>query len=153
MRARGLRHIGPVSAVVGGLALAGVLCAPTASATVTGQGDVRTFGNSVLVTLQNIESTTDAPALCATVVSDSNDEAVITNLQEIYDGGIGVWWTTMPTATLHLAGQYTDSADYRVVSQCRDDDGAVQLADTVVTLPEGQLVGNPPRYSELFGPF
>lgn len=142
-----------VTAAAGALAVAGTFGAAPAAATVTGQGDVRTFGNSILVTLQNVDSSTDTPTRCATAVFDTADRPVITNLQEIYDGGFGIWWTTMPTETLHLAGHYTDSADYRVTSECRDDDGVVRLADTVVTLPEGELVGNPPRYSELFGPF
>ncbi|QDP10187.1 3-oxoacyl-ACP synthase [Prescottella equi] len=143
------------AAAAGALAVAGTFgAAPAAAtATVTGQGDVRTFGNSILVTMLNIDSTTDAPARCATVVFDTAGRPVITDLQEIYDGGLGIWWTTMPTETLHLAGQYTGSADYRVTTECRDDDGVVRLADTVVTLPEGELVGNPTRYSELFGPF
>ncbi|WP_433703023.1 3-oxoacyl-ACP synthase [Prescottella equi] len=136
-----------------GAAVAGTFGAAPAAATVTGQGDVRTFGNSILVTMLNIDSTTDAPTRCATVVFDTAGRPVITDLQEIYDGGLGIWWTTMPTETLHLAGQYTGSADYRVTTECRDDDGVVRLADTVVTLPEGEFVGNPPRYSELFGPF
>lgn len=151
MTGRRMRHI--IAAAAGALVVAGFLGTGPASATVTGQGDVQTFGNSILVTLQNIDSSTDAPTRCATVVFDSADQPVITNLQEIYDGGLGIWWTTMPTETLHLAGQYTDSADYRVTTECRDDDGVVQLTDTVVTLPEGELVGNPPRYSDLFGPF
>lgn len=148
-----IRRRHTVTAAGGALVVTAVLGAAPAAATVTGQGDVRTFGNSILVTLQNIDSTTDTPARCATVVFDTADQPVITNLQDIYDGGIGLWWTTMPTETLHLAGRYTDSADYRVTTECRDDDGVVGLTDTVVTLPEGELVGNPPRYSELFGPF
>ncbi|BCN79454.1 hypothetical protein [Prescottella equi] len=146
------RHVAGAAAA-GALAVAGTFGAAPAAATVTGQGDVRTFGNSILVTMLNIDSTTDAPARCATVVFDTAGRPVITDLQEIHDGGLGIWWTTMPTETLHLAGQYTGSADYRVTTECRDDDGVVRLADTVVTLPEGELVGNPPRYSELFGPF
>lgn len=146
------RHVAG-AATAGALAVAGTFGAAPAAATVPGQGDVRTFGNSILVTMLNIDSTTDAPARCATVVFDTAGRPVITDLQEIYDGGLGIWWTTMPTETLHLAGQYTGSADYRVTTECRDDDGVVRLADTVVTLPEGELVGNPPRYSELFGPF
>ncbi|CBH49012.1 hypothetical protein [Prescottella equi] len=146
------RHVAGAAAA-GALAVAETFGAAPAAATVTGQGDVRTFGNSILVTMLNIDSTTDAPARCATVVFDTAGRPVITDLQEIYDGGLGIWWTTMPTETLHLAGQYTGSADYRVTTECRDDDGVVRLADTVVTLPEGELVGNPTRYSELFGPF
>ncbi|PTR31982.1 hypothetical protein C8K36_1011028 [Rhodococcus sp. OK519] len=146
-----VRHV--VGSAAGAIALAGTLGAAPASATVTGQADVRTFGNSILVTLQNIDSTTDTPAQCASVAFDTDDQPVITNLMEIYDGGIGIWWTTMPHETLHLAGEYTDSADYRVTVECRDDDGVARMADTVVTLPEGDLVGNPSRYSELFGAF
>lgn len=149
----GLRKQHAVAGAVAAIAVTGMLGASPASATVTGQADVRTFGNSILVIVQNVDSTTEAPTLCATVAFDTNGQPVITNLQEILDGGVGIWWTTMPTETLHLAGQYTDSADYRVTTECRDDDGAVRLADTVVTLPEGELVGNPPRYSQLFGAF
>ncbi|WFR74317.1 3-oxoacyl-ACP synthase [Prescottella defluvii] len=147
------RRIGTISAAAGTLAVAGLLCAPPASATVTGQGDARNYGNSIMVTLQNVQSTTDAPAKCAILIRDKNDAPVVGHLMEIYNGGLGVFWTTMPNESLHLAGQYTDSADYRATAECRDADGAVQLVDTVVTIPEGDLVGNPPRYSELFGPF
>ncbi|CAM3029862.1 3-oxoacyl-ACP synthase [Prescottella defluvii] len=151
--ARSSLRIGALSAALAGMSFTAVLCASPASAAVTAQAEARTFGNSILVTLLDVQSTTDAPARCAILVRDADDQPVMGQLMEILDGGVGVYWATTPHETLHLAGQYTDSADYTVTAQCADDDGAVGLVDTVVTLPTGELVGNPPRYSELFGPF
>lgn len=147
------RTVGTIMSAVGATTAAGILAATPAAAAVTGQGDARNFGNSILVTLQNIRSTTDELSRCALLVHTTGDIPVIAQLMEIYDGGVGVWWTTMPNEELHLAGQYTDSADHRVTVDCQDTDGDVRLVDTVVTLPEGTLVGNPSRYSTLFGAF
>lgn len=54
-----IRRRHTVTVAGGAPAVAGMFGAAPAAATVTGQGDVRTFGDSILVILQNIDSTTD----------------------------------------------------------------------------------------------